>query len=58
MRCAVSSACPTQGASIRRGDGDPLQLYNPLDDSDRLKRRPDLFEHLRGNYPLRRESVE
>ena len=39
-------------------DGDPLQLYNPLDDSDRLKRRPDLFEHLRGNYPLRRESVD
>lgn len=37
--------------------GDPLQLYNPLDDSARLKLRPDLFEDLRGNYPLRREQA-
>ena len=37
--------------------GDPLQLYNPLDDSARLKLRPDLFEELRGNYPLRREQA-
>lgn len=35
--------------------GDPLQLYNPLDDSRRLKLSPDSFEQLRGNYPLRRE---
>ena len=41
-----------------RYSGDPLQLYNPLDDSRRLKLRPDLFEELRGNYPLRRESWE
>ncbi len=37
--------------------GDPLQLYNPLDDSRRLKAYPDKFEYLRGNYPLRRETA-
>lgn len=37
--------------------GDPLQLYNPLDDSRRLKACPDHFEELRGNYPLRREKA-
>lgn len=35
---------------------DWLRLYNPLDDTLRLKGRPDAFEWLRGNYPLRRES--
>ena len=34
-----------------------LQLYNPKADSDRLKAHPELFEFLRGNYPLRRESA-
>ena len=37
-------------------DGDPLQLYNPKDDSKRLKNNPEQFEELRGNYPLRREK--
>lgn len=32
-----------------------LQIYNPLDDSKRLKQAPEKFEWLRGNYPLRRE---
>lgn len=32
-----------------------LQLYNPLDDTARLKAAPEDFEALRGNYPLRRE---
>lgn len=32
-----------------------LQLYNPMDDHDRLKSEPERFEWLRGNYPLRRE---
>ncbi len=32
-----------------------LALYNPTNDSDRLKAAPEEFEHLRGNYPLRRE---
>ena len=32
-----------------------LQLYNPHQDSHALKRNPDKFEELRGNYPLRRE---
>ncbi len=34
-----------------------LQLYNPQDDSRRLKEHPERFEELRGNYPLRRESI-
>ena len=34
-----------------------LQLYNPLDDSARLKASPESFEELRGNYPLRREQA-
>lgn len=37
--------------------GDPLQLYNPLDDSGRLKAHPEDFETLRGDYPLRREKA-
>lgn len=35
--------------------GDPLQLYDPMADSRRLKASPSSFEHLRGDYPLRRE---
>jgi len=34
-----------------------LQLYNPLNDSSRLKAAPEAFEQLRGNYPLRREKL-
>ena len=34
-----------------------LQLYNPLDDTARLKAAPEKFEELRGNYPLRRETA-
>ena len=33
-----------------------LQLYDPRQDSQRLKASPDRFEWLRGNYPLRREA--
>lgn len=33
-----------------------LTLYNPLTDSDNLKKNPEMFEELRGNYPLRREK--
>lgn len=33
-----------------------LQMYNPAEDSDRLKSQPELFETLRGDYPLRREE--
>lgn len=32
-----------------------LQVYDPTRDSDALKQHPGEFEHLRGNYPLRRE---
>ncbi len=33
-----------------------LSIYNPHDDSHALKSSPELFEHLRGHYPLRREE--
>ncbi len=38
--------------------GNPLELYNPMRDSDMLKRQPALFEHFRGSYPLRRECYD
>ena len=34
-----------------------LQMYNPVEDSTRLKNQPELFETLRGDYPLRREET-
>lgn len=37
--------------------GHPLELYNPLDDSLKLKTHPEKFEEWRGNYPLRREKI-
>ena len=33
-----------------------LQMYNPQRDSEALKTHPELFEKLRGDYPLRREK--
>ena len=36
--------------------GDPLELYNPMTDSEKLKREPSKFESLRNNYPRRREK--
>lgn len=36
---------------------DPLAFYDPRRDSEALKSEPKNFEHLRGNYPLRREMV-
>jgi erythronate-4-phosphate dehydrogenase len=38
--------------------GDALELYNPLVDSQRLKKCPEDFEKLRNNYPLRREQYD
>jgi erythronate-4-phosphate dehydrogenase len=38
--------------------GDPLQLYNPLKDTEMLKECPEKFEQLRNNYPLRREKKD
>ncbi len=49
---------PPLPASMRPADDEEereLQLYNPLEDSARLKAAPHDFERLRGNYPLRRE---
>ena len=33
-----------------------LQMYDPRRDSEALKQHPELFEKLRGDYPLRREK--
>lgn len=38
--------------------GKPLELYNPMDDSQKLKAEPSHFEQLRNNYPLRREKFD
>lgn len=34
----------------------PLRLYDPREDSLHLKAHPELFEQMRGDYPLRREQ--
>ncbi len=49
---ALPDSCAPVGETLK----DWLTLYNPLDDSRRLKAHPELFEQLRGNYPLRRET--
>lgn len=38
--------------------GSVLDLYNVMKDSEELKKHPEQFEKLRGNYPLRREKFE
>ena len=38
--------------------GSPLELYNPMVDSRKLKSEPSHFEQLRNNYPLRREKID
>ena len=38
--------------------GSPLDLYNPMDDSQKLKADASHFEQLRNNYPLRREKID
>ena len=37
--------------------GSPLDLYNPMEDSKKLKAASSRFEQLRNNYPLRREKM-
>ena len=39
-----------------RDTGSPLDFYNPLDDTRKLKNDPSQFESLRNNYPVRREQ--
>ena len=38
--------------------GSPLDLYNPMEDSRKLKADTSHFEQLRNNYPLRREKID
>jgi erythronate-4-phosphate dehydrogenase len=41
-----------------RYTGSPLDLYNPMIDSRKLKDNASQFEQLRNNYPLRREKID
>lgn len=48
---------PPEPRRHRRLDSRSLpQMYDPRRDSDALKARPEQFEALRGDYPLRREE--
>jgi erythronate-4-phosphate dehydrogenase len=38
--------------------GSPLDLYNPMSDSQKLKSDSSQFEQIRNNYPLRREKID
>lgn len=49
---AVPDTCKPMG-NVQE---DALRLYDPREDSERLKTHPMDFERLRGDYPLRRES--
>lgn len=47
-----------RGCIPERGTDDyRLFMYNPVDDSRRLKASPSTFEQQRGNYPVRRETI-
>lgn len=48
---------PPELPACFRDTGSPLDYYNPLDDSQKLKNDPSQFEFLRNNYPLRREKL-
>ena len=52
--CIVPPALPERVYSDNPEEA-YLEVYNPMEDSDRLKESPEKFEWLRGNYPLRRE---
>lgn len=54
----VPPSLPDAGSLPTPWDDRALALYNPRRDSDLLKSRPEDFESLRGNYPLRRENAE
>ena len=49
-------APPPLPADFVGGDS-PLDWYNPLSDSDKLKQDASKFEYLRNHYPLRRERA-
>lgn len=50
-------AAPKLPADFRY-TGDPLELYNPLKDTEALRHEPEKFEFLRNHYPLRREQYD
>jgi erythronate-4-phosphate dehydrogenase len=48
---------PPELPSDFQDTGSPLDYYNPMEDSRKLKINPQKFEFLRNNYPLRREKL-
>ncbi len=52
----IAPPAPAQ-TSLEANSNNEIQLmvYNPMEDSQRLKAAPETFEHLREHYPLRRE---
>lgn len=50
--------CPSELKNNTDKEELALRLYNPQNDSNRLKQHPELFERLRENYPLRREYYD
>lgn len=54
---AIQAPCPEDSVLYADSRAEALlQIYNPCVDSKALKECPESFEHLRGNYPLRREE--
>ncbi|MBE6247968.1 MAG: 4-phosphoerythronate dehydrogenase [Prevotella sp.] len=43
--------------AVFQDTGSPLDYYNPMEDSQKLKDHPSNFEFLRNHYPLRREKL-
>ena len=43
--------------AVFQDTGSPLDYYNPMEDSQKLKNHPSNFEFLRNHYPLRREKL-
>ena len=55
--CNCSFTITPPPAPANANPSDPLSLYDPRRDSRALKLNPEKFEQLRGNYPLRRETI-
>lgn len=56
--CVITPPPPPENNIIWSGPEEEilLRIYNPENDSRRLKDNPEQFEWLRGNYPVRREK--
>ena len=55
LKVEICLPTPPDDYSYGTEKAGPLRLYDPRTDSMRLKQNPEMFEALRGHYPLRRE---